>query len=124
MTSSSAQKKATLPIMEKVYGITLEDIKNLVTTTEEAVAFILYHEESHKLNDDIRNPARRKIVGQFKDKLLTRVQFDLHPINVNIEARANADAFKKLTRIKIEYNQYLKENNPGQLEFDFDKACE
>jgi len=102
LIDKSEQKKATLPILLEKYNITLDNIRNIVQTKEMAIAFVLFHEESHVINRDLFNPEIMAIMKQHDDGKITYDEMLLHPTMVEMEARANYDAFDKLYNLVAE----------------------
>ncbi|MHA1966380.1 MAG: hypothetical protein ACW964_01135 [Candidatus Hodarchaeales archaeon] len=125
---TNAQKKATLPILQDHYNISVADLKGLIKTKEQAIAFVLFHEESHKLNDDHNNPKVLSLSQKLKAGKITREEYLMHPDMIDIEARANADAFIKLYSISSNFFEKakpvkdlsikIKPNTNSQLAYD------
>lgn len=89
-TATSSQKKLVLAELEK-NGVTLDNIKQLIQTNEDARTFIRLHELSHA------NSTITQKVSDF-DAYDKR---DLNsPTNIGIETRATLDAYNQMLRTK------------------------
>ena len=83
---TSQQKKLVLQELEK-NGITLEDIKELIKTNEDAKNFIRLHEQSHA------NSLQTQGISDFDAYDRSNM---LSPVNIGIETRATMDAYNQM----------------------------
>lgn len=124
----SEQKKIVFDDLVNNFGYSREEIEKLFETSDDIKAFIIYHEISHRDNNDTKVgvEARKRLKHRLKIENPEMSEEEINKIYlkerhfipqvISFETRATMDAFNMLKLVKDKYRVLINElNKEGEL---------